>query len=319
LLLRAREGGGTVGLAILVRGLARRHAVIRSRQLLLHAAGDARFDCIAVEHNGVLAAPNKSAVILDRLAEEFVKDPALGDELCLPGMVRRPGGELLARGGALRHGLAVPCFSVDLTRLAEAGGDLTALLSRNARQQLRRALRRFESEGKLTVTPARSIEETLDFFQCMKALHVASWQRRGRTHAFSAPFFERFHTAMIAAAFPEGSVQLLRIAAGAQPIGYLYNLCRAGRVYAYQSGFADDDARAHPGYVSHLLAIRHNFEEGARIYDFLAGANRLKETLATDRGEMYWDRIQRPLLRFRAEAAARAIRRRLAALRWGSG
>jgi CelD/BcsL family acetyltransferase involved in cellulose biosynthesis len=315
LLLRVREGDALAGLAILVRHAARRRLLVASRQLVLNAAGDPRLDGIAVEHNGVLALPGMADLVLDCLVQKFLDDPGLGDELCLPGMIRRPEGELLARAGALRHGIAVPCFAVDLTRLAGTAGDLTALLSRNARQQLRRALRRFASEGELTVTAARSTGEALDFFQCMKALHVASWQRRGSAHAFSTPFFERFHAAFIAAAFPEGGVQLLRIAAGARPIGYLYNLCRGDRIYAYQSGFADDDARTHPGYVSHLLAIRHNVEQGARLYDFLAGRNRLKETLSTDQGEMHWDRIQRPLLRFRAEAAARNLRRRLAALR----
>jgi CelD/BcsL family acetyltransferase involved in cellulose biosynthesis len=229
----------------------------------------------------------------------------------LSGLAHRPGEAVARDLGLVHQSVGMPAFFVDLAKLADSRGDLTAVLGRNARQQLRRAIRHYATQGRLALAEAQSTEQAVAFFDGMKQLHIASWQRRGRPHAFSRPHFETFHRALIARAFPTGQLQLLRLAAGASTIGYLYNFRRDGHVYSYQSGFDDRDPKAHPGYVSHYLAIEHNFVQGARVYDFLAGRNRLKETLATNRSEMYWDTVRRPLLRFRLESAAQDLKRRI--------
>ena len=67
------------------------------------------------------------------------------------------------------------------------------MLSANARQQLRRALRDFESYGPLQLSAAATTAEALAFFAELKTLHSASWERRGKKHSFSGEFFEPFH------------------------------------------------------------------------------------------------------------------------------
>lgn len=145
----------------------------------------------------------------------------------------------------------------------------------------------------------------------MKALHCASWKRRGKPHSFSVEFFEPFHRLLIERSFAEGGTQLLRASAGDRVLGYLYNFRLGNRIYAYQSGFDDADRRERPGVVGHFLAIRDAFRSGARIYDFMAGRNRLKESFATRCEPMLWQVIQQRRLALRLESLARRIKHTL--------
>jgi len=148
----------------------------------------------------------------------------------------------------------------------------------------------------------------------MKALHRTSWERRGRPHSFAGEFFEPFHRLLIERSFAEDATQLLKACAGDRVIGYLYNFRLGNRVYAYQSGFDDADRRERPGIVTHFLAIRHAFRSGARVYDFMAGRNRLKESFATRCEPMLWQVVQQPRLAFRLENLARRFAEALATL-----
>jgi CelD/BcsL family acetyltransferase involved in cellulose biosynthesis len=213
--------------------------------------------------------------------------------------------------GLRRSETVLPSYSVDLRLLDKSEGELYPVLSTNARQQLRRALRYFERLGPLHLVEAKTQPEAFEFFVSLKVLHSASWERRGKPHSFTGSFFEAFHRRLIERSFAEGGTQLLRAGAGDRIIGYLYNFRLGNRVYAYQSGFDDADRRERPGIVTHALAIRHAFRSGARVYDFMAGRNRLKESFATRCEPMLWQVIQQPRFMFRMEHVARRLKCRL--------
>lgn len=310
-LLRATRDGLTVGLACVVATKVRRRLVIPYRELHLNATGDRRLDRITVEHNGLLCADRDKAALLTALAAWFASAAGEWDEFQLPGTDVPIPDAAISDAGLTAKLSSVPAFAVDLRRVRAAGGDLGALISRNARQQIRRALRLYEPAGGAVLTEARNTGEALDFFAALETLHTASWQRRRRRHAFVEPYFKRFHRCLIERAFEQRSVQLLRIAVGGDAIGYLYNFRRAGCISAYQSGFADADGKFRPGFVSHWLAIGHNAERGEALYDFMAGENRLKASLATDPYTLYWQTLRRDLWKYRLEDSARQFRRRL--------
>src|SRR5262249_11908819 len=134
----------------------------------------------------------------------------------------------------------VPGFYRPLAQCAGAQ-EVETTLSRNSREKLRRSLREYRTRGELIIEEASTLGSARSYFEALKDLHIRSWTRRGKPHAFRFPFFERFHRALIARGMSEGSVQLLRITAGGRPIGYLYNFRHRGRIYAYQSGFDDSD------------------------------------------------------------------------------
>jgi CelD/BcsL family acetyltransferase involved in cellulose biosynthesis len=308
-LLRGVTDGETVALALLGANTAwRQYGLVRSRGLYLNETGDARFDSLTIEHNGVLAAPEWEAAVWEGLIAWFAALRGEADELYINGSLRPPPRDVLLRWSLECSETAVPSYSVELSRLKQSGGEPYAVLSANARQQLRRALRHFERFGPLYLHEAATISEALSFFASMKVLHCASWERRGRRHSFSGAFFEPFHRLLIERSFAEGGTQLLRASAGDRVIGYLYNFRLGNRVYAYQSGFDDADRRERPGVVTHALAIRHAFQSGAQMYDFMAGRNRLKESFATRCESMRWQVVQQRRLAFQLEDLARRLK-----------
>ncbi|HEX3417703.1 MAG TPA: GNAT family N-acetyltransferase [Stellaceae bacterium] len=311
-LLRGNAGGETVALALLgANQTRRRRGLVRSRCLYLNETGDPRFDTLTIEHNGILAAAEWDLVIWDELIGWFAGLRGEADELNVGGSQRHLPEAALGKWGLGRHEASLPSYSVDLCRLEASDGEIYPVLSANARQQLRRALRYFARFGPLRLVEGTTVAEALTFFDAMKELHCASWERRGRAHSFSGGFFDPFHRLLIGRSFAEGGTQLLKACAGDRVLGYLYNFRLGNRVYAYQSGFDDADRRERPGIVTHALAIRHAFRSGAGVYDFMAGRNRLKESFATRCEPMLWQTVQQPRLTFRLEHFARQFKQAL--------
>jgi len=315
-LLRGISQDETVALALLgASDSRRRFGLVRSRGLHINETGDPRFDSLTIEHNGILAVRAYQSAIWDNLFAWFAGLDDEGDELHLSGSLLRLPAEALRRYGLASGQTAVPSFSVDLACLEQTGGEVDPVLSANSRQQLRRAFRHFERFGPLALEEAATVEEALGWFDAMKTLHCASWERRGRSHSFTGRFFEPFHRLLIERTFGEGGIQLLKACAGDRIIGYLYNFRLGNRIYAYQSGFDDADRRERPGVVTHALSIRHAFISGAQVYDFMAGRNRLKESFATRCEPMLWQVVQQPRLAFRLEDLARGLKYRFARAR----
>lgn len=294
-LVRAEAEGRTIGLALFNR---------RRGRLCLAESGDPLLDAPFVEHNGpLLAADAGPEVAKALLRAAWGASPR---RLLLSGVEEMLA---VAAGGVALRRQTRPAPFVDLARVRQ-GGDPLAHLSANARGQVRRSLRRFAELGEVVLARAANETEALVWLDALIALHQRSWQARGRPGAFADPFMRRFHHALVVRALPYGEVDLLRLSAGDTVLGYLYNLRRDGHVCAYQSGFdpAAADSHRKPGLVAHLLAIGRAAGEGARLYDFLAGEDRYKRTLATGSRELVWTELVRP---FSPLAFAGWLRRRL--------
>ncbi|WP_082614544.1 GNAT family N-acetyltransferase [Mycobacterium sp. Root265] len=296
-LLRGTADGRTVALAVLGDAQIRRHRIVRARRWILNATGDPRLDCIFLEHNGLLADPE---VGWEGLMQAFCATKEV-DEISFPGISAPPPVSQVEALGLVREEAPEVSFAVDLRPLSASQGDITAILSANARSQLRRAMRKLEP---VTLEAAADETEALAFFRTLKELHVPWWERRNLPHAFVHPFFEHFHERLIERAFAEGAVQLLRLRSGDRTLGVLYNFRRGNRVYAYQSGFIQPEAHERPGVVAHALAIKRAWQEGAETYDFMAGENRLKRSFGNHTETLTWTVIQKPRLRFRVERRA---------------
>lgn len=308
-LLTARSGGETVGLALLGRRDDRRHGILPVRGLYLNEAGDPTLDCLTIEHNGILAPPEIADAVVRACLAHLAAAEDGWDELGLGG-VPTAYLDLAAQTGLIPRVVDIkPSPYVDLAGLRAAGGDYLAGRSRNTRQQVRRALRACEADGPLRFDVAADRETAAAYFSGLEALHQAAWRARGESGAFANPFFARFHRRLIETAFDRNEIQLARITVGAAPLAFLYSFVRGGRVSFYQGGLAyTDDARHKPGLVAHYLAIRHNLEAGADIYDFLAGDSRYKRSLATDSTDLLWGMAQKPRIKYRLEELARRVK-----------
>lgn len=272
LVLTATQGERVLGVALFNRHGAR---------LCLGESGDPVRDAPFVEHNGPLT-----------LSVPGVERALLEAALATAGTRRLVLGGIPAALRAEAPGVALRCQArlaprVDLAAVRAVGGDPLALLSANARQQIRRSDRRY---GQPVLRRAETLAQALGDFEEMRALHGRSWAARGLPGAFAHPFMTRFHETLIRRAMPRGEVDLLRVDSIGECVGILYNFRLGGRVSAYQSGFDLAGAGPHgkPGLTCHSLAIAQAAASGAAIYDFLGGADRYKRTFASDSETLLW-------------------------------
>jgi CelD/BcsL family acetyltransferase involved in cellulose biosynthesis len=284
-LLRAERDGQVFALAL----CNRTKSWWGEKTLFLGESGNPALDAVYVEHNGPLLA---------RGAEVF--RPAVLRALLGNGCFPR-GRRLLLSGvdaaqaaaaraaGAVRLLRQNPAPWVDFSAL-DSGKPFLEGLSANTRYQLRRSDRAYQAAGPITVERATTLATAEKFLDALAVLHKAAWTARGHPGAFANPFFRAFHRALLARALPRGEAELLRVAAGADVVGYLYNFRHRGRVLAYQSGFDYAAAGPHqkPGLTCHHAAIEFFRNDGATAYDFLAGGDRYKSSFANRTSELYW-------------------------------
>lgn len=282
MLVEASEDGRTVAMALFNR--VRR----RVGPLILHLgqSGLAELDCPYVEQNGVLAETGRT----EELTELCLRAVASRYDLELPG-VGEPVLAVVRRAARLvRIVRSQASPFVDLGALRATGGDYLAGRSANTRQQIRRSVRSYERAGPIQVEEAGSAVSAHAMLDEMAALHQATWMARDQPGSFARPFFRRFHRALIAVAMPRGEVAMMRISADGAVIGILYNFVHRGRMSAYQGGFAYTVAepKAKPGLTCHYRAIRSAIERGLDVYDFLAGEDRYKRSLADRSHRQIW-------------------------------
>ncbi|HEB59204.1 MAG TPA: GNAT family N-acetyltransferase [Gammaproteobacteria bacterium] len=313
LLLAAYRDGTPQAACFLVRKSTRRHLWVPSTVLHVNVTGERDYN-LNPEYNGILATeaatPDVQAAMLAFLVDE-VDD---WDEIYLPATGESERQQLRAASRALglrlitRH--RAHCYRVDLAALRHAGTGYRQTLSRNARYQLNRAFNRYRQAGKVRIEQAPDLATAYTWFEELKALHTASWRQRGYRGTFDKKYWEPFHRSLMAHLFPAGRIQMLRIRAGDTDIGYLYNVLDGKQVLFIQSGFRySSDPHLKPGYVSHTLAIENNLHAGLDSYNFLAGDERYKNSLAQPADELYWLAIQKPRLRFSIENGLRRLLR----------
>jgi CelD/BcsL family acetyltransferase involved in cellulose biosynthesis len=315
-LLEVADRDRVIGLAVFgARTLVRRRFV-RSRALLLHETGSKEMDRMTIEYNSILAESGKEREVVHAAVNAIQSADIAWDELVVSGL---DASGFEAWGSAIRGTTwqvvfrqESSCYFVDLDAVRKSGGDYLALLSSNTRQQVRRSIKAYEAAGSLSMSVASTTDAALEYLHRLQALHNAHWQSRGREGAFPGEFTRRFHERLVREAAARAEVQLLHVTAGGETVGYLYNFVRNGHVYFYQSGFKyAEDAKLRPGLVCHYLAVVHDLAAGHRIYDFLAGPQRYKQSLGTGNVNMYWISFQKRRLVFAVERLLERAKRTL--------
>jgi len=312
-LLRATQGPRTVGLALLMPRHARRLGVIGAKTLHLHATGDDGFDDITLEYNGLVADREASG----RVTQAFVRHLEgcrAWEELHLAAMRELPAG-LAAMPGVRVSGRTRPSYLVDLAKVRARSDGYLALLGQKPRYSVRRSLKACGRLGEVKLEVAEDLPTARRWLESLKHLHAQHWNARGAGGAFATPFANAFHDDLLAAGMPRGEIQMRRLRAGDEAVGYLYNFVHRGHVMTYQAGihYALLPATDSPGMATHALAIEHNAARGHGVYDFMVGDQQYKRALATDTVDQHWIVLQRERVKFRIERALRELRDRLRA------
>lgn len=312
-LVRIGHRGETVALALLgerKRGLG----PLTVRTLHLHTTGDPSTDRLAIEYNDVLAARGYEVAARTTLLDRLLAGPRRerARAVVLPMVDAALEAAAAHAGLRFRRRAESRCAIVDLEAIRLWGDGYLARLSAGTRAQIRRAARLYGERGPLRIEAARHASEAVAWLDPLAALHEARFRAKKAVGAFGVPGFLEFHRELVARAFPEGTVELLRVRAGEEVIGYLYLFRWRGWVGYYTSGFVyTDDNRLKPGLVTHWLAIERYLSSGARVYDFMAGESRYKTSLA-EPGPVLVDLVVEPDdLLARLSDRARRLRDRL--------
>ncbi|HEY5923519.1 MAG TPA: GNAT family N-acetyltransferase [Kofleriaceae bacterium] len=279
----------------------RRNLLMTSNALYFNATGSPKYDELAIEHNGMLAAPGARrslAGVLDLLPSDW-------DDVFLPSIDRYAFDDLGAGSAPLaaRYKVRIereataPFVDLDAVRSVDGGYD--ALLPTSTRTQLQRARGLI---GGIDLEVAADRQHAMDIYGELLRLHARRWAARGLRGAFADPTVERFHRQLIGNRLAHGEIQLMRIKSGETTLGCLYNFVHRGRVVFYQCGLATlDDPHIKSGYLCHAAAIEYNALAGHSFYDLLGGQAKYKDNLATGANRRVWLRVQRPLARFSLE------------------
>lgn len=314
-LMTVSHGGLAVAAAVLVKSNLRRTGFVTARTWVLNATGDPELDQIFIENNGLLVSDEHSETAYRLWAETFVNELPDWDEIKLRGV----SPDVLQAWNfpqlALREEMALTSRFVDLDLVRAADKPFAQMLGKKTRAHIRHTQASFEKYGPVTIEVAQNTTEALIWFGELKSLHQRRWVGRGVPGAFSYGFFETFHSALIRDHFDDGVVQLLRVKAGEQTVGVLYNFLHANDVLVYQTGFnyglVEARNKQSPGLLTHTLAIEHNASLGYRRYDFLAGDSLYKQVLANGSEQLWWGAVQRKRAKFTAEQGLASLWRRM--------
>lgn len=313
-LLEVTDNGETIGLAVVVAHTLVRHRFVRSRTILLHETGSHNMDLMTIEYNSFLAESGRERDVIRSGIRCIGATNVAWDEFFASGVGADAfgawQGAIADSKWRLVYRQQSICPFVDLGTVRDSGGDYLALLSANTRQQIRRSIKGYEKLGSLNLSLASKGETAIQYLHDLQALHKSYWASRGKEGAFPNEFTRAFHDQLVLTGVDCGAVQLLRILAGEVVIGYLYNFVRNGHVYFYQSGVNYSvDPKLKPGLVCHYLCIMYNLQAGNQIYDFLAGSQRYKQSLATAEAKMVWFSLQKPRLIFTVEHLLQRVKK----------
>ena len=257
------------------------------RRLELLGSGERQEEEICSDYLGILAESGREQAVARELSR-CIRDQMLGpwDDVVLPAMDgKSPMPILLAEAlapAAVSHGVTATCPFIPLPASFETYLDA---LSSNHRYLVRRSLRDFDKwagkSAKLKLAHDRpSLAQGV---QVLKDLHSERWSAADRAGVFAAGRFTEFHERVMPELLDQGALELLWLEARGKPIAAQYNLVWHGKVHFYQGGRSlEVPKQIRPGIVMHAHAIRRSIELGRSEYDFLAGASRYKEQLASD-------------------------------------
>ncbi|MES5481940.1 GNAT family N-acetyltransferase [Bradyrhizobium sp. INPA03-11B] len=312
--LIAQTSGRTVGLAIVCRRTVWSLGAHGRARWLLSETGDAGFDRLFIEYNGILAERDLAAPVMAACLDALAHSLSASDELVLSGI--DPDLEATATGVARRSGLLTNVREADVARWVDftkigakssaKSGSYRASLGRSTRQAINRAMRLYAERGAVEFRVMETTSEALAAFDVLAGFHQSRWGSKG---SFVNPGFRPFHEDLIARGIPSGAIRMSRTLVAGQTIGVLYNFVHEGHVLNYQSGFLyEPDGRLKPGLVSHVLSIEDSMSRGERGYDFLAGFARHKSQLANAEHAMTWIVLGADTLERRIEERLRRAR-----------
>lgn len=287
-LLVVRDAEGT-DIALALIGTSQDSRLLgKVATLRLNEAGEGRADRAFIEYNTPMSRAGDEAAVSEAIGAAMAKRRDWR-AIRLSGVV--PGLPLVGAVPARRRILInrLPVYHVDLASVRGADGGYLPLLSANTRRQIKRSAKDYP-DGETIVAIAKDDATATKWLGEMQALNAG----RHADNAWDEPVFRAFAAEIVRAGMSDGTVDLMRVAAGDVLLGYLLNFRSGRRAMNYQSAFAEPaSTKAKPGFMTHAAAVGHYADEGLDLYSLLAGKDRYKQSLATGEEALEWWMLER--------------------------
>jgi len=297
-LMKVIKDGECIYACILSTSNKMRQGIVPTRLVSVYSCGDLYLDSICGIYNHFLKLKDENISIRD-VVNSF---PFKWDEFYFPGASIQdfPGSDFDAYDEKyIIYDYDKPAYHVNLTVIGKTLDSFLATLSQNTRSQIRRSMRYYIEFGELQIHEADSLQSAREMLDEMYYLGRLRKDAQGIVSALN-PFVIKFNDNLLKSRFSAHEIQVLKITAGDQLVGYLYNHVYNGTVYFYQCGFHYyEDNKIKPGLVAHTLAIVYNAQKNHAIYDFGAGEDRYKKSLSNGKSTLVWVRLLKPTLKMK--------------------
>lgn len=310
--IRARCNGSLVALGILVHKHERRHVLLKSNVVHLHQTGDPTRDQIWIEYNGLLCDRDHDQAVAACI-DFLVHEHASWDELRIGAITESSAQEIAHICGLHRHDIwLAPTYGVSLDAVRRRTGGYLTMLSRNTRYQISLAQKRYGGPDAVRLSFAPNESEGLEHLAELGRWHAVRWGRGVHESGFVNPAFCDLHHELIRRNWVHGCIDVVRLLARERPAGYFYHFKYRGQVCFYASAIERaTDPKLKPGLPGHALCVEHYAADGMDYYDFMSGDGRYKASLGKQNERLVLITLQKRLLKFRVEHAARTLKHRV--------
>jgi hypothetical protein len=305
--------GVAMGACLLVSN-RRWSAMVPVRRISLNASGEADHESTYIEFNDLLCREGYEAAIAEALAEYL--SGQRWDEVRLDGLCQGPAYDAfknVLRGCDLEEN-SKPSYFVDLAAIREKGTAYEMALSGSNRRKLRQVIRYYQTDaGPLRMESASDVPAAFAMLDNLAELNRRRQDDHGSSSVFASPRFNGFHRSLIRKCFAAAAIQLLRVSAGEETVGVLYNFVYRGKVYFYQCGFHyTEDRRLSPGRVTLAMAVQYCLDAGLDDFDFMAGESSHRKELSTGVRNLVWAEFRKRSLKLAVLDRLRQAKRRMA-------
>ena len=189
-------------------------------------------------------------------------------------------GALHRAGLERRHSFALQPREVHTLPYLDLAGSWTSNIDIASRSPIGRSLERhrrwLEHRGRVTIQKVEDLDDVMSGFEQLRQFLHQRWRRAGGS-VLDDPRALRFHRCVLPLLARAGRLRMIRLLADARPIAIFYGLTNGGWWGYYLAGYDREWAgRIHLGQITLAAAIDLASQEGAREFDFLKGADRVK-------------------------------------------
>lgn len=288
----ATRDGEVVGLGIIVS--FNQSGRFGGVKYYLHRLGNQVNDKIWIEHNDFLIADDDKAAVRHAMLESISSRLRHCDALIIG-----------ASESALFSGHDFPqlsdrpvwqetsyCLNANL--LTNKTDWISEVMSKSARYQIRRSLKKYRDRGTVRCERAATYEQAISYLNLAKPLHIRRWGSASSGSGFVHAEFTHFHETLIKKGIESGNIELNLVSVADDVIAVIYNFRYGKTIYFYLSAINYDDTDPHlkPGLVSHYLLIEQALAENIEAYDFLGGSARYKSTFSNVETKMAITQIE---------------------------